>query len=340
MDGAIRVGFSLWGPCALLGDRICAIRLGRWRCLGVCRALDAGGIRTLDHINGLSLGPSRLCLGRYAYYASGCIRRISWAWLCNDISRRSNCSRVEICSWRLPRPNLRVVWTKWTDRKRAPDRKSGSFNPAKCPSTSKMASGSCTNLLGATAGFNLYDKHHLVPFGEFLPFPEVFERFGLQALAQNAGRFSWGDGPQAFRIDNVPAFQLLICYEAIFPAEILRGADRPEWLLHLTNDAWFGDFSGPYQHLAQARIRAIEFGLPLARAANTGVSAMIDPYGQILDSLDLNRDGFVDARLPQSLSPTLYARIGDFPILAFILLLSVLGVAFERRNGGIFDESA
>lgn len=186
----------------------------------------------------------------------------------------------------------------------------------------------------------LYDKHHLVPFGEFLPFPEVFERFGLQALAQNAGRFSWGDGPQAFRIDNVPAFQLLICYEAIFPAEILRGADRPEWLLHLTNDAWFGDFSGPYQHLAQARIRAIEFGLPLARAANTGVSAMIDPYGQILDSLDLNRDGFVDARLPQSLSPTLYARIGDFPILAFILLLSVLGVAFERRNGGIFDESA
>ena len=177
-----------------------------------------------------------------------------------------------------------------------------------------------------------YDKHHLVPFGEFLPFPALFERFGLQGLAKNAGRFSWGDGPQKIAAGDGPVFQLLICYEAIFPAEILRGEDRPDWLLHLTNDAWFGDFSGPYQHLAQARIRAVEFGLPLARAANTGVSVMIDPYGRILQKLDLNTDGFVDAILPKPLRPTVYARTGDLPIFTALLVFTAFGVALERRK--------
>ena len=188
-------------------------------------------------------------------------------------------------------------------------------------------------VMGATGEIEaLYDKHHLVPFGEFLPFPEIWDRFGLQGLARNAGRFSPGPGPLRVETDAVPSFQLLICYEAIFPAEILRGDERPDWLLHLTNDAWFGDFSGPFQHLAQARIRAIEFGLPLARAANTGVSAMIDPFGRIREKLDLNRDGHVDARLPAPLPPTLYARLGDIPVLGLIFVLLGLGVALERRK--------
>ena len=179
----------------------------------------------------------------------------------------------------------------------------------------------------------VYDKHHLVPFGEFLPFPEFFERFGLQALAQNAGRFASGPGPEQFEVNGLPAFQLLICYEAIFPAEILRGDGRPDWLLHVTNDAWFGQFSGPFQHLAQAKARAIEFGLPLARSANTGVSGMIDPYGRMSQALPLGEAGFLDANLPEPLPPTLYAIWGDWPFLAAIALILALSVAIGRRNG-------
>ncbi len=189
-------------------------------------------------------------------------------------------------------------------------------------------------ILGAGGNVeHLYDKHHLVPFGEFLPFPAIFERFGLQGLARNAGRFSAGSGPRLIQSGDIPAFQLLICYEAIFAAEILRGPDRPGWLLHLTNDAWFGDFSGPYQHLAQARVRAVEFGLPMARAANTGVSAMIDPYGRLRGQLALNTGGHVDVELPEPLPPTVYARFGDLPILTLILAITVGSVAFGRRNG-------
>lgn len=178
----------------------------------------------------------------------------------------------------------------------------------------------------------LYNKHHLVPFGEFLPFPSFFEQFGLQGLARNAGRFSWGEGPKKIDIETVPQFQLLICYEVIFSPEMLRGEERPDWFLHLTNDAWFGDFSGPYQHLAQARVRAIEFGLPLARAANTGVSAMIDPYGRILAKMDLNQDGYIDVDLPAALPPTLYARLSDTPVFILIMLGIGFGVASGRRN--------
>ena len=188
-------------------------------------------------------------------------------------------------------------------------------------------------LLGAGGKIDaVYDKHHLVPFGEFLPFPSVFERLGLQALAQHAGRFGSGVGPSVLATESLPDFQLLICYEAIFPHEILRGERRPDWLLHITNDAWFGDFSGPYQHLAQARMRSIEFGLPLARSANTGISAMIDPYGRLVDQLELNREGFLDVRLPRALGPTLYSRLGDLPIIAAIALLSLISFAVAQRK--------
>lgn len=174
-----------------------------------------------------------------------------------------------------------------------------------------------------------YDKHHLVPFGEYLPFPAFWERFGLSALAQNAGRFAAGDGPRRLSPLGLPSFQPLICYEAIFPDEILAGESRPDWLLQITNDAWFGTFSGPYQHLAQARFRAVENGLPVVRAANTGVSAVIDPYGQIMADLPLNQDGVIDALLPAPLPPTPYARVGNLPFWlgSFIFLLSGVALA-------------
>ena len=176
-----------------------------------------------------------------------------------------------------------------------------------------------------------YDKHHLVPFGEYMPFADFFRSLGVSALAgQSLNGFSSGPGPQTISTAGIPAFTPLICYEAIFPGEI-RAAERPEWLLHLTNDAWFGKFSGPYQHLAQARIRAIEMGLPLARSANTGVSAMIDPYGRITASLALGQAGFIDATLPAPLPPTLFARFGEWP--SVLAALAIFGMClFSTRR--------
>ncbi len=176
----------------------------------------------------------------------------------------------------------------------------------------------------------LYDKHHLVPFGEFMPLRGLADRLGLQGLTKHAGRFASGEGPATLEISGLPVFQPLICYEAIFPAEILRGARRPSWLLQLTNDAWFGDFSGPYQHLAQARMRAIEFGLPFARSANTGVSAMIDPYGRIVAQIALNTEGHVDVALPAANPPTLYSFLGNRVVLTLIFVLLAFGVTWER----------
>lgn len=175
-----------------------------------------------------------------------------------------------------------------------------------------------------------YDKHHLVPFGEYMPLRPLFDAVGLGGFV---GTFARGEGAQRLSLPGVPDFQPLICYEAIFPHEILRGATRPVWLLQITNDAWFGTWSGPYQHLAQARMRAIEQGLPLARSANTGVSAMIDPFGRITASLPLGQEGFVDAPLPAALRPTLYARTGDALAVGLIFLWLATALVAARRRG-------
>ena len=123
--------------------------------------------------------------------------------------------------------------------------------------------------------------------------------------------------------------QPLICYEAIFSRHLIAGETRPAWLLQVTNDAWFGSWSGPYQHLAQARLRAIQSGLPLLRAANTGVSAVIDAQGHVRDRLALNGAGVLDARLPGALPPTLWWRWGDAPLLA-LLGLALAGLIARR----------
>lgn len=181
----------------------------------------------------------------------------------------------------------------------------------------------------------LYDKHHLVPFGEYIPLLGAWaaER-GIGGLAAQAlSGYTPGPGPQLLDLGRAGRVLPLICYEAVFPRNV-RGTERADWLLQLTNDAWFGAWSGPYQHLAQARLRAIEQGLPLVRAANTGVSAVIDARGGVVAALGLDLAGVVDADLPAPRVPTPYARTGDAPwhvLLAFGMgALALRG--WRRRN--------
>ena len=180
---------------------------------------------------------------------------------------------------------------------------------------------------------SVYDKHHLVPFGEYVPFRALAERIGLQGLAQVIGEgFTPGPGPQVIDVPGIGPVLPLICYEAVFPAS-LRGTARPRALVQITNDAWFGSWAGPEQHLAQARMRAAESGLPLLRAANTGITAAIDARGDVVARLDGRGPGRLDAPLPPALAPTPYARTGDWPILAMLLAaLAAIGWRSVQRR--------
>ena len=175
-----------------------------------------------------------------------------------------------------------------------------------------------------------YDKHHLVPFGEYVPARSFLSRIGIAKIAHGRGDYSFGRGPHNISIPGAPAASPLICYEAIFPAEAV-GKNRPGWLLNVTNDAWFGNSAGPYQHFSSARLRAIEQGLPLVRAANTGISAVVDPYGRVTGYLPLGARGVLDAALPKARSPTPYARFGDLSFLVFGLLVGFLAAFAPAR---------
>jgi len=166
-----------------------------------------------------------------------------------------------------------------------------------------------------------YDKSHLVPFGEYLPLQPLLEAIGLRQLTRLRGGFDAGATPRPLlEVPRLPPAAPLICYEAIFPAAVVEASARPGLLLNVTNDGWFGDTTGPRQHLHQARVRAVEEGLALVRAANNGISAAVDPYGRILAQLDLNARGTIDVGLPAALSPPPYARLGDFVFLALWLV--------------------
>ena len=177
----------------------------------------------------------------------------------------------------------------------------------------------------------IYDKHRLVPFGEFLPWRGLLSRIGLKKITSGSIDFQPGDGPKTLDIQGTPPFSPLICYEAIFTTEVASKTDRPTWLLNITNDAWFGKSSGPYQHLAMARMRAIEEGLPLVRNANTGISAVVDPYGRITAKLGLGDIGTLDSSLPKPLnSPTIYARWPEISILSLVAIMIILIFLIEK----------
>jgi apolipoprotein N-acyltransferase len=175
-----------------------------------------------------------------------------------------------------------------------------------------------------------YDKQHLVPFGEYIPLGGLARLIGMQSFAARDGYgYSSGSGERRIDLGWMGRPMPLICYEAIFPAEVGAGA-RPDWLLQVTNDAWFGTFSGPYQHLAQARFRAVEQGLPMIRVANTGVSAVIDSRGRIVTSLPLGHGGYIDAALPPVAPETLYAMTGNAPTFV-VLLAGLAALALTRK---------
>jgi len=168
-----------------------------------------------------------------------------------------------------------------------------------------------------------YDKMHLVPFGEYLPLEGLLRPLGVSHLVP--GVWDRGQGPRTLAAPGLPQISPLICYEAIFPGEAApkdRSGARPQLLLNLTNDGWFGKTIGPYQHFAQARLRAIEEGLPLVRVANTGVSAIVDSYGRVIESLPLGEEGVIDGRLPKAAPETVFARWGAaaFPVIWLLLL--------------------
>lgn len=185
----------------------------------------------------------------------------------------------------------------------------------------------------------VYDKHRLVPFGEYMPLGDLATRVGFRSLVHMPDDFSAGPPTKPLSPAGTPPLQPLICYEALFPGFTREGARhaglRPAWILNISNDAWFGQGSGPLQHLNIASYRAIEEGLPIVRSTPTGVSAVIDAYGRVLPGarLGLGALGVIDARLPPALEPTPYARWDDVAFAVMLVISAVAGVATKwRRN--------
>jgi apolipoprotein N-acyltransferase len=162
-----------------------------------------------------------------------------------------------------------------------------------------------------------YDKTHLVPFGEYIPLRDVLP---FKKITPGAIDLSAGQGPHTISLPQLPPFAAAICYEAIFPGAIVNEQERPDWILNLTNDAWYGRSSGPFQHLASVRTRAVEEGLPIVRVANNGISAVIDAVGRVRVRINLDTIGYADVVLPAPGEPTLYSRAGDWGLLVLLLL--------------------
>lgn len=184
----------------------------------------------------------------------------------------------------------------------------------------------------------IYDKSHLVPFGEYVPFRGILP---IEKLTPGTIDYSQGEGLKTLEIPGIPPFSPLICYEAIFPGNVIDHKTKPKWLLNLTNDAWYGQTSGPYQHLSIVRVRAIEEGLPLVRAANNGISAVVDAYGKILYSLDLDAKGFIDFSLPKSLYyNTVFSSLREIPFSFMIIITLLISYRVRKRESHVRDQES
>ncbi len=181
-----------------------------------------------------------------------------------------------------------------------------------------------------------YNKHHLVPFGEYMPLREAHS---FRVVPYESDDYSAGPGPRTLSLPGVAPFSPLICYEAIFPGEVVASGERPRWLLNITNDAWFEGTSGPWQHFEAARLRAVEEGLPLVRATNTGISAVVDAWGRVTGRLGPGEEGVLDVPLPPpTRAPTPHARFGGWTFAALLLLaasaLPAFGLRGRTKEGG------
>lgn len=174
-----------------------------------------------------------------------------------------------------------------------------------------------------------YDKAHLVPYGEYLPMRPILSAIGLSRLVPGDLDFWPGPGPQSFGVPGFGRMGVQICYEIVFSGHVIDRNNRPDFLFNPSNDAWFGAW-GPPQHLAQARLRAIEEGIPIVRSTPTGISAMIDADGNVLHSLPYHKAGYIEAHLPTAHPPTLFARFGNILPFAFTIFLGGLGIALRR----------
>jgi apolipoprotein N-acyltransferase len=207
----------------------------------------------------------------------------------------------------------------------APDRMESDAGP-RYFNTVQVYNGSGEILTG-------YAKHRLVPFGEYVPLKGWLP---IERLTEGLGDFTPGPGPRTLAIPGAPLVAMAICYEIIFPGHVVDDLFRPAWIFNATNDAWFGTSIGPEQHLASARMRAVEEGLPVVRAANTGITAIIDANGEVVARLDTGQTGVIDASLPAARAPTPYARFGDWTLLVLIggawTLVFAVGLARRRPN--------
>lgn len=174
-----------------------------------------------------------------------------------------------------------------------------------------------------------YDKHHLVPFGEYIPFHKFFPF--VDKITGGGEGFSEGEGAQTLLTESF-SFSPLVCYEVIFSDEVVNKKLRPDLLVNLTNDAWFGNSSGPYQHFDMAVMRAIEYGIPLVRVAGTGISAFIDPFGRVVAKLDLNEEGVIDVDLVKNTASTIYADYGYLPLILLVLIMSLILTITPRKK--------
>ena len=175
-----------------------------------------------------------------------------------------------------------------------------------------------------------YDKAHLVPFGEYIPFASWLQ---IEKITDGVIGYRPGTGVRTVRLPGLPAMSLLVCYEVIFPGAAVDRNDRPAAIINLTNDAWYGISAGPHQHFANARVRAVEEGVPLVRSAYTGISGAVDSYGRIVGTIPLNQKGYFDFRLPEPLVvPPVYARFGDIVFATFLCVCSLVAIAVSRMN--------